>query len=519
MNKTLCIDFGNSKSKVSVFTEKGPIIVPNKFGKKYFDSVVAFLNDGTIKIGDSAKSQYLINPLNTITSVKRLLGENNKNFKKLKKYNCYSFVSNDKDFVFFKIGKKEIIPEDVIVLLFEEIKNSAESFLNQTIKDVIITIPSNFHYNDKLLITSACRKVGLSVNRILTEQTSAAIAYGNNNLTEDKKIFVFDFGSGKIDVSIIEFTLGLYEVLATSGNNYLGGDDLDFKILDWLIDTFIQNEGIDLSKDPIALARLKDAAEIAKKELSSNLTSEINLPFIYDDNGSHKHLVCKISRDLFEDMINDVISDVVNICSETLRNSKLNAKEIDEILLVGGSSRIPIIQKVLKNLFGNALLKNSFADEVIAYGAALQSGMLLGKVKESVVVDVIPYAIGVELKGGMFYKIVDSNSIFPLNKSIKISTVKNLQNTIHVNVLEGKSENQKDFTRIGNLKLIGILPAAMGATEIDLNIDIDRNGLVKITVLDIDSKIRKTKILDTMELNLGYDIDYAINIFKKDFFR
>ena len=515
MNKTLCIDFGNSKTKVSVFTEKGPIIVPDKFGENAFATVVAFMSDGTLKIGEPAKSQLLNNPLNTITSLKRFLGVNNKNKRKLQKYCSNNFVFDDNDFVSFKIGENHITSEDVIVLIFKEIKKDAEAFLNQTIKDVILTVPSNFLYNERLLIISACRKAGLSVKRLLTEQSSAAIAYGNKILAEDKKIMIFDFGSGKIDISILEFTPGLYEVLATSGNNYLGGDDLDYKILDYLVENFYLNEGIDLSNDPIALARLKLAAEIAKQELSSYLFSEINLPFIYNADGNHKHLVTKITRELFENLISDIISEIVIICSEILRKSKLNSKDIDEILLVGGSSRIPIIQQVLKNLFGNASLKNVFADETIAIGAAIQSGMLEGKVKESVIVDVVPYPIGVELKGGQFYKIVESNSIFPLNKSIKVTTVRNLQNSIYVNILEENIENSNKFVRLGSLKLVGILPAAMGATEIDLKIDIDKNGIIHVLVIDIESNIRILKTIDTIQDNFQNSKEYAINLFNE----
>ncbi|MBM3185207.1 MAG: Hsp70 family protein [Bacteroidetes bacterium] len=514
MNKTLCIDFGNSKTKVSFFSEAGVIVIPSCTGENSIDSSVTFMGNGSTKIGNSSKYQILTNAISTATSLKRLLVTQIENVEKLHRYNHNSIVVESNS-LFYKIGNEKYKPEEIIVLIFKEIKKNTESYLKQEIKEAILTIPASFRYNQRLLLQSACRKAGFKVKRLLNEQTSAVVAYSNFNDIEEKKFLVFDFGSGKLAISIIEVTSSLYQEVASIGNNFFGGEDIDFKIVELLISNFQQNEGIDLSKDKIALLRLKEASENAKKELSENLSTHINIPFICSYNGVEKHLLFNLTREIFEELLDSFVSEVVNLCSEIVRKAKLNYKDIDEIILLGGSSRIPLFQKLLKNLFTNATFRKAHSDDLIAIGAAMQNGHMECKVKEVRTIDVTPCEIGIELKDGRFHKLIESNSIYPLNKLVKISTVRNLQNTVNVIILEEAKENTPNYRRLGQIKLTGLLPAAMGATEIQLKIDIDKNGIINLSVFDTESKIRIFKTLDSIEENFSNEKNFAVNLFNE----
>ena len=484
MSKIIGIDLGTTNSCVSVMEGNEPVVIPNAEGKRTTPSIVAFVEGGERKIGDPAKRQAVTNPTKTVYSIKRFMG--NKFSESSKEVNRvpYKVVKGDNDTPRVDIDGRLYTPQEISAMVLQKMKKTAEDYLGQDVSAAVITVPAYFNDAQRQATKEAGEIAGLKVERIINEPTAAALAYGLDKANDDKKIVVFDFGGGTHDVSILELGDGVFEVLATDGDTHLGGDDVDEKIINWLADEFQSEENMDLRKDPMALQRLKEAAEKAKIELSSSTSTEINLPYITATASGPKHLVRTLSRAKFEQLIDDLVKRTIEPCKTALQNADLSTSEIDEIILVGGSTRIPAIQEAVEKFFGKAPSKGVNPDEVVSLGAAIQGGVLTGDVKDVLLLDVTPLSLGIETMGNVFTKLIEANTTIPTKKSQVFSTAVDNQPSVEIHVLQGERAMAADNKTIGRFHLDGIPPAGRGIPQIEVTFDIDANGIIKVSATD-----------------------------------
>ena len=485
MSKIIGCDLGTGNSCIAVFEGKEPVVIANSEGKRTTPSIVAYTKEGEWKVGDAAKRQAIINPKNTVYSIKRFMGETYDQCKSEIERVTYD-AENDNGYPKVKIGDRKYTPQEISARILQKMKKTAEDYLGTEVKDAVITVPAYFSDSQRQATKEAGEIAGLNVKRIINEPTAAALAYGLDKSDKDMNIAVFDSGCGTFDISILNFGGGVFEVLSTNGNTHLGGDDFDQVIIDWLVDEFKKDEGIDLKNDPMAMQRLKDAAEKAKIELSSSMTTEINLPYISAVDGVPKHLVKNLTRAKFEQLSHNLIEKHVEPCKKALADAKLDVKDIDEVILVGGTTRIPAIQKKVKEIFGKEPSKGVNPDEAVAMGAAIQ-GAVLNKEKgvgDIVLLDVTPLTLGIETMGGVMTKIIDANTTIPCKKSETFSTAADNQTEVTIHVLQGERPMAKDNKSIGLFNLTGILPAKRGVPQIEVTFDIDANGILNVSAKD-----------------------------------
>lgn len=484
MSKIIGIDLGTTNSCVAVMEGNEPVVIPNSEGKRTTPSIVAFVENNERKVGDPAKRQAITNPEKTIYSMKRFMGESFDNVSKEINRVPYKVVKGDGNTARVQIDDRQYSPQEISAMILQKMKKTAEDYLGQEVTEAVITVPAYFNDAQRQATKEAGEISGLKVKRIINEPTAAALAYGLDKKGTDRKIAVFDLGGGTFDVSILELGDGVFEVKSTNGDTHLGGDDFDETIINWLAEEFLKDENIDLRKDPMALQRLKEAAEKAKIELSSATETEINLPYIMPVDGVPKHLVKKLTRAAFEQLCDELIQRTLKPCKEALRDSGLKANEIDEVLLVGGSTRIPAIQAVVEKFFGKTPSKGVNADEVVAVGAAIQGGVLTGEVKDVLLLDVTPLSLGIETMGGVMTKLIESNTTIPTKKSEVFSTAAENQPTVEIHVLQGERSMANDNRTIGRFHLDGIPPAPRGVPQIEVTFDIDANGIVNVAAKD-----------------------------------
>lgn len=484
MGKIIGIDLGTTNSCVSVFEGNEPVVIANSEGKRTTPSIVAFIEGGERKVGDPAKRQAITNPTQTISSIKRFMGENWDRVQKEVSRVPYSVVKGDNNTPRVEIGDRKYTPQEISSMVLQKMKKTAEDYLGQEVKEAVITVPAYFSDSQRQATKEAGQIAGLEVKRIVNEPTAAALAYGVDKSDKEMKVAVFDLGGGTFDISILEFGGGVFEVLSTNGDTHLGGDDFDQVIINWLVDEFKNDEGADLSKDPMALQRLKEAAEKAKIELSSSTSTEINLPYIMPINNVPKHLVKTLTRAKFEELAHTLIEDCKEPCRKAMQDADLSNSDINEVILVGGSSRIPAIQELVKDFFGKNPSKGVNPDEVVALGAAVQGAVLSDDIKGVVLLDVTPLSMGIETMGGVMTKLIDANTTIPCKKSETFSTAADNQTEVTIHVLQGERPMASQNKSIGQFNLAGIAPARRGVPQIEVAFDIDANGILNVSAKD-----------------------------------
>ena len=484
MSKIIGIDLGTTNSCVSVMEGNEPVVIPNAEGKRTTPSVIAFVEGGEIKVGDPAKRQAVTNPTKTVYSIKRFMGNKYSESKKEAERVPYTVVKGDNDTPRVDIDGRLYTPQELSAMILQKMKKTAEDYLGQDVSEAVITVPAYFNDAQRQATKEAGEIAGLKVRRIINEPTAAALAYGMDKKGTDQKIVVFDFGGGTHDVSILELGDGVFEVLSTDGDTHLGGDDVDERIIDWLAKEFIADEDMDLRKDPMALQRLKEAAEKAKIELSSSTQTEINLPYVTATASGPKHLVRTLTRAKFEQLIDDLIKRTIEPCQTALKAAGLSKSDIDEVILVGGSTRIPAVVEAVEKFFGKAPSKGVNPDEVVSLGAGIQGGVLTGDVKDVLLLDVTPLSLGIETMGNVKTNLIDANTTIPTKKSQVFSTAADNQPSVEIHVLQGERPMAADNKTIGRFHLDGIPPARRGTPQIEVTFDIDANGIIKVSAED-----------------------------------
>jgi len=484
MGKIIGIDLGTTNSCVSVMEGNEPVVIPNSEGKRTTPSMVAFADNGERKVGDPAKRQAITNPIKTIFSIKRFMGETFDKVQKEINRVSYTVVKGENNTPRVEIEDRKYSPQEISAMILQKMKKTAEDYLGQEVTEAVITVPAYFSDSQRQATKEAGEIAGLKVRRIINEPTAAALAYGLDKKATDMKIAVFDLGGGTFDISILELGEGVFEVRSTNGDTHLGGDDFDHVIIDWLAESFLKEEGIDLRRDPMALQRLKEAAEKAKVELSSGTSTEINLPYIMPVDGIPKHLVKTLTRAQFEQLADKLIQATIEPCKKALSDAGLTINDINEVILVGGSTRIPAIQAIVEKFFGKTPSKGVNPDEVVAVGAAIQGGVLTGEVKDVLLLDVTPLSLGIETMGSVFTKLIEANTTIPTRKSETFTTAADNQPTVEIHILQGERPMAKDNKTIGRFHLDGIPPAPRGVPQVEVIFDIDANGILHVTAKD-----------------------------------
>lgn len=484
MGKIIGIDLGTTNSCVSVMEGSDPVVIPNSEGKRTTPSIVAFVKDGERKVGDPAKRQAVTNPKHTIGSIKRFMGHTFDEIGNEMKYVPYSVVKGDGGVPRVVIDDRKYSAQEISSIILQKMKKTAEDYLGYEVTEAVITVPAYFNDSQRQATKEAGEIAGLTVKRIINEPTAAALAYGLDKKGKDSKVAVFDLGGGTFDISVLELGDGVFEVKSTNGDTHLGGDDFDQKIIDFLADEFKKDEGVDLRKDPMALQRLKEAAEKAKIELSSSIETEINLPYIMPVDGVPKHLVKKLTKAKFEQMCDDLLQRALEPCKKAMKDAGLTTSQIDEVILVGGMTRMPKVQEIVKGFFGKEPHKGVNPDEVVAIGAAIQGGVLTGDVKDVLLLDVTPLSLGIETMGGVMTKLIEANTTIPSKKSEVFSTAADSQPSVEIHILQGERPMAKDNRPLGRFILDGIPPAPRGVPQIEVIFDIDANGILHVTAKD-----------------------------------
>lgn len=486
MGKIIGIDLGTTNSCVAVMEGNEPVVIPNSEGRRTTPSIVAFLDNGNgeRKVGDPAKRQAITNPQNTISSIKRFMGKKHSEVSEERKNMSYKIEKGNNDTIRIRIGDRLYTPQELSAMVLQKMKSTAEDYLGTTVTEAVVTVPAYFNDAERQATKEAGQIAGLDVKRIINEPTAASLAYGLDKKSQEIKIAVFDLGGGTFDISILELGDGVFEVKSTNGDVHLGGDDFDSKIIDWLAEEFLKDENIDLRKDPMALQRLKEAAEKAKIELSSSTSTEINLPYIMPVDGIPKHLVRSLSRAKFEQLTDSLVQRTLEPCKKALEDAGMSPSDIDDVILVGGSTRIPKIQESVESFFGKKPSKGVNPDEVVAIGAAIQGGVLTGEVKDVLLLDVTPLSLGIETLGGVFTKLIESNTTIPTKKSEVFSTAADSQPSVEIHVLQGERPMAKDNRTIGRFHLDGIPFVLRGVPQIEVAFDIDASGILHVSAKD-----------------------------------